>query len=147
MSEDFLNMIMKSKTSSIDEKIKKLSMVLDKVMNISIKSINGIKQQIQYFESMISGIENQVNNLESKINDIESKPLPEITSTDTSQMEVKPQTASRSVPDERPISPPEPRAAPKPKIASKPKPVSANINPRAALQSELKQLFSKMKQK
>lgn len=134
MSEDFLNMIMKSKTSSIDEKIKKLSMVLDKIMSISVKSIDGVKKQIQYFESLIYGLENQVTNLENKINAIEVKPIPQIDKSEIRSHEIKPQTPSY-VSNQKVISTPKP----------KPKPVTANINPRAALQSELKQLFSKMK--
>ena len=59
MSEDFLKAILKSKSSSFDEKIKQLSMVLDKIMEVSIRSITSIEERVASFESMVVGINNQ----------------------------------------------------------------------------------------
>ncbi|MHA1270745.1 MAG: hypothetical protein ACTSPY_13210 [Candidatus Helarchaeota archaeon] len=126
MSEDFLNVLLKS--SSIDEKIKKLSMVLDKIMEVAIKSINGIETQVQYFESLLINIEEQTMGLESRINALEQSSV-----RSTEQVaDVKPRIEVQKSQ--------EPKVQ---KIAPK-QPVQP-INPRAALQSELKALFSKMK--
>jgi hypothetical protein len=131
MSEDFLNSILKSKSDSVDEKIKKLTMVLDKIMEVAIKSIGGIQTQIQYFESLLYNIQLKLTDLESKIELIENKPDLSIKSLQ------KPAGEEKIAPQIRKTKP----------ITIKPKhrPVSAPVNPRMALQSELKNLFSKMK--
>ena len=130
MSEDFMNIILKSSTASTDEKIKKLSMVLDKIMEVAIKSISGIETQVQSFDSLLTNIENDINNLESEITIIKNRP----------QVSIAIQTDIEPTINQQRLSSPKP-------VQQKPKPALAPVNPRTALQSELKSLFSKMKKK
>ena len=131
MSEDFLNSILKTSTATIDEKIKKLSMVLDKIMEVAVKSISGLEAQVLTFETMLMEIETKTTDIESKIMKISTvQQAPQIQQTIQTPL------------DQKPVSKPtiEPQ-----KIIEKPKEPAAPLNPRMALQSELKSLFSKRK--
>ncbi|MHA1229601.1 MAG: hypothetical protein ACTSRP_00775 [Candidatus Helarchaeota archaeon] len=145
MSEDFLNALLKSSSTSIDEKIKTLSSVLDKIMEVVIKSISGLESQINAFEKCLAGFETKVADLESKLDYLESRPKAVVYPSANAPQEKSMGTSAGS-----PIkAAPSPRSPSSPPAiqAQKPAPSAPPLNPRAALQSELKALFSKMKRK
>ena len=142
MSDNFFNILMKSSTASIDEKIKKLSMVLDKIMEVAIKSISGIENQVQTFDAILAEIRNKIEGLEANLTVLEQKQEAMAKSSIGSSTTLEtpmPSQSSRPVetkPINKPLAPPVSASTPKP---------TRPINPRAELQSELKALFSKMK--
>ena len=119
MSKDFASFMASISEDSAEERINELMEILDKVMQIIINSVDQLGQRIQ-------GLENNINS----------------TLTRVAQLEAAPRAAAPGI-QAAPGAAPAPMAAPAPKPAPKP---MAPVSARAALQSELKQLFARRKQ-
>ncbi|HUY00401.1 MAG TPA: hypothetical protein VMV49_12645 [Candidatus Deferrimicrobium sp.] len=123
MSRDFASFMASISGESAENRIKELMEILDKIMEITINSIDSITTNMQQLEMRVQNMTQRIVQLET---------APRATSGQTgpasSQLEGVPQ----------PVPPPVAQAPPGPRLTS---PVSA----RSALQGELKALFAKRK--
>ena len=121
MSRDFATFMASISGESAEERISELMEILDKVMQIIMNSTDSITNRIL-------SLENNVNATMQRIVTLESRPV----AAAPAALGVAPGPAAPA-----PMAPPPPKPEPKPMS-----PMSA----RAALQSELKQLFARRKQ-
>jgi hypothetical protein len=121
MSRDFASFMASISEESAEERISELMEILDKVMQIIMNSTDSLTNRIL-------SLENNVNATMQRIVKLESRPV----------------VAAPAAPGAAPgPAAPAPMAPPPPK--PEPKPLSP-VSARAALQSELKQLFARRKQ-
>ncbi|MHA1131675.1 MAG: hypothetical protein ACTSQQ_12810 [Candidatus Helarchaeota archaeon] len=119
MSEDFANIMKAISGDTIEERIKVFSDVLDKITQFAVNSIDQLTKTVARLEATLQ-------NMQGRITQLEQRPVAVAPAANAVPGPVAP----------APIAPPPPKPEPKPLS-----PMSA----RAALQSELKQLFAKRK--
>jgi hypothetical protein len=123
MSRDFASFMASISGESAENRIKELMEILDKIMEISISSIDSITVNIQQLEI-------RVQTLTRRIVQLETAPRAALGPTGVAS----PQLAGVPQPVPAPAAPPPPAPSSAPPVSS-----------RAALQGELKALFAKRK--
>jgi hypothetical protein len=133
---DFTRLMEAISGDTVEEKIKTFSEVLDKITQFSVNSIDQVTKRLQKLNEIL-------DILERRVVQIESRPPP------APAMSANPAAGGAlGVPPPMPgalgVPPPPPMQAP---MSPPPEPKPANpMSARSALQSELKNLFTKKKQ-
>ena len=123
MSREFASFMASISGESAEQRLKELSEILDKVMQIVINSIDQLSGNIAQIES-------HIQNMTSRIARLETMPM---------------MSAPMGGPGGAPgVPPPMPMAAPPPMPPPEPKPANP-MSARSALQGELKALFARKK--
>ncbi|MHA1131676.1 MAG: hypothetical protein ACTSQI_08590 [Candidatus Helarchaeota archaeon] len=120
MSRDFASFMASISGDSAEQRITELMEILDKVMQIIMNSVDNLTERV-------FALENNINTSLQRVANLEARPTVAVPASG-----IAPNSAAPA-----PMAPPPPKPEPKPLS-----PMSA----RAALQSELKQLFARRKQ-
>ncbi|MHA1310927.1 MAG: hypothetical protein ACTSWR_06235 [Candidatus Helarchaeota archaeon] len=134
-----------------DEKLEYLSQIVEKVMEIILKSIEQLTMGLEVLEKKIYTIQDRIPEIETQINLLMQKQsqieqnIP-VSPAIAGENKVEQTSTPLGAPNIQPINQPTHAQSPTPR-PSPPPASKVNVSPRAALNDELKSLFARMRKK
>jgi hypothetical protein len=154
MSEEFTNILNQISSGGTNKQVQELGLILSRTLEIVINAVDMLEANVNNLSSKIDSIEQRLNTMGSVARTATATQFPEIAPSvmspvDDSTLESTPQSTAaqtqQNIPQSVPPQPGQVQATPAaPAAQQPPRPISP-INIRRALNTEIKQLFSKMR--
>ncbi|MHA1408929.1 MAG: hypothetical protein ACTSQY_01185 [Candidatus Odinarchaeia archaeon] len=156
MSEEFTNILNEISGGGTNKQVQELGLILSRTLEIVINAVDMLEENLNNINSTLNA---RIDQLEKKINSLSTASVPTTPPTTVSTPATTPTATGTQEPTEESATPPavpsatEPAQQPTqvqatPAPVSQPKPAPKPISPiniRRALNTEIKQLFAKMR--